>query len=153
MAYDTKTLMNVVRMGGATLSGTTPSNTSLVDMQGYEALTVLLTTGTVTDAGTAAGFTMKLQHSDTTVAGDFVDCAAAEIIPTSAGATTLTVTSDDDDDKAIGTIGYRGNKRYVRAVVTGTTGTNAVYVAFGIRGKNSSASAPVTGVTTATAAT
>ena len=51
MAIDKKTTMNVVRMGGATLSGTTPSNTSLVDMQGFEALTVLLTTGTVTDAG------------------------------------------------------------------------------------------------------
>lgn len=153
MAYDTKNLLNVVRMGGATLSGTTPSNTSLVDMQGYEALTVLLTTGTVTDAGTTAGFTMKLQHSDTTAAADFVDCAATEIIPTSAGATTLTVTSDDDDDKAIGSLGYRGGKRYVRAVVTGTTGTNAVYVAFGIRGANSSASAPVAAVTTATSAT
>lgn len=153
MAFDAKNALNFVRMGGATLSGTTPSNTSLVDMQGFEALTVLLTTGTVTDAGTASGFTLKLQHSDTTVAGDFVDCTSDHIIPTSAGAITLTVTADTDDDKAIGTIGYRGGKRYVRAVVTGTTLTDAAYVAWGVRSYNSSTSAPVAAVTTATAAT
>ena len=49
-------------------------------------------------------------------------------------ATTLSVTADADDDKAIGTIGYRGNKRYVRAVITGTAATDAVVVVFGIRG-------------------
>jgi hypothetical protein len=36
------------------------------------------------------------------------------------------VTADGDDDKMIGSIGYRGSKRYVRLVATGTTGTNAV---------------------------
>lgn len=151
--FDQKTELNIVRMGGATLSGTTPANTSLVDMQGYEALTVLLTTGTVTDAGAAAGFTLKLQHSDTTAAVDFVDCTAAEVIPTSVGDTTLSVTADADDDKAIGTIGYRGNKRYVRAVITGTALTDAVVVVFGIRGHFSQQSAPVPAVTTPTAAT
>jgi hypothetical protein len=39
---------------------------------------------------------------------------------------TMTVTADGDDDKMIGSIGYRGSKRYVRLVATGTTGTNAV---------------------------
>ena len=126
--FDMKSDLQLVRMGGATLSGTTPANTSLIDMQGFNALTVALTTGTVTDAGTASGFTLKLQHSDTTAAGDFVDCTSDEVI-----GENLTVTSDDDDDSVIGTIGYRGNKRYVRAVVTGTTGTNAVVVVMGIK--------------------
>lgn len=153
MAFDSKNRLNMVRMGGATLSGTTPSNTSLVDMQGYEDLTVYLTTGTVTDAGAAAGFTLKLQHSDTTAAADFVDCAAAEVIPRSTGATTISVTSDSDDNIAVGSIGYRGGKRYVRAVVTGTALTDAAYVAFGIRANFSQQSAPVPSVTTATAAT
>lgn len=148
MSIDNKTLISTVRMGGATLSGTTPANTSLVDMQGFEALTVLLTTGTVTDAGTTAGFTMKLQHSDSTAAASFVDCAADEIV----GA-NLTVTDDAADDQAIGTIGYIGNRRYVRAVVTGTTGTNAVFVAFGLLGSNSSRSAPLPAVIAAVAAT
>ena len=126
--FDMKSDLQLVRMGGATLSGTTAANTSLIDMQGFQALTVALTTGTVTDAGTADGFTLKLQHSDTTAGTDFVDCSAAEVI-----GDNLTVTSDAADDSAIGTIGYRGNKRYVRAVITGTTNTDAVVVVFGIK--------------------
>ena len=144
--FDMKSDLQLVRMGGATLSGTTAANTSLIDMQGFQALTVALTTGTVTDAGTAEGFTLKLQHSDTTVGTDFVDCATSDVI----GA-NLTVTSDDDDDKAIGTIGYRGNKRYVRAVITGTTGTNAVVVVLGI--KERAGVRPVEPVADATSAT
>jgi hypothetical protein len=144
--FDMKSDLQLVRMGGATLSGTTPANTSLIDMQGFSALTVALTTGTVTDAGTAAGFTLKLQHSDTTVGTDFVDCATSDVI----GA-NLAVTEDADDDKAIGTIGYRGNKRYVRAVITGTTGTDAVVVVFGI--KERAATRAVTAIAAAVAAT
>ena len=144
--FDMKSDLQLVRMGGATLSGTTPANTSLVDMQGFSALTVALTTGTVTDAGAAAGFTLKLQHSDTTVGTDFVDCAASDVI----GA-NLTVTSDADDDKAIGTIGYRGNKRYVRAVITGTALTDAVVVVFGI--KERAATRAVTAIAAPVAAT
>lgn len=145
-AFDIKSDLQVMRMGGATLAGATPANTSLVDMRGWEGLSVLLTTGAVADAGTAAGFTTKLQHSDTTVAGDFADCAAGDLIGAS-----LTVTADADDDKAIGTIGYRGNKRYVRAVTTGTAGTDAIIVIFGILGR--AVTEPVTAIGTATAAT
>jgi hypothetical protein len=153
MSVDMKNMLSLVRMGGATLSGTTPYNSSLVDMQGYESLTVALQTLTVTDAGTAAGFTLKLQHSDSTAAGTFVDCTASEIIPTSAGATTITVTADTDDDLIKDTIGYRGNKRYVRAVVTGTTLTDAGVLILGVLSANSSRSAPVPAVTLPTAAT
>lgn len=153
MSVDMKNMLNLVRMGGATLSGTTPYNSSLADMQGFESLTVALQTLTVTDAGTASGFTLKLQHSDSTAAASFVDCTAAEVIPDSAGNTTITVTADTDDDIIKNSIGYRGNKRYVRAVVTGTTLTDAGILVLGIRTANSSASAPVAAVTSPTAAT
>lgn len=152
MSVDMKNMINLVRMGGATLSGVTPANTSLVDMQGYEGLTVVLQNGTVTTSG-STGFTLKLQHSDTTVAANFVDVPAAQIIPTAAGATTITSSLDADDDILINSIGYRGPRRYVRAVVTGSTGTAAVVVVLGIRAPNSSASAPVAAVTLPTAAT
>ena len=77
-----------------TLSGTTPNNSALFDTRGFGSLTVLLNTGTVTDAGTAAGFTMKLQDSDTVVGTDFVDVAAANILPVKGStATTVTVTT------------------------------------------------------------
>ena len=93
MSIDMKNVLNFVRMGGATLSGATPANTSLVDMQGYEGLTVALLNATVTVSGTG-GFTLKLQHSDSTVAGSFVDCTANDVIPTAAGAITISSTAE-----------------------------------------------------------
>ena len=106
----------------ATLSGTTPAAGDWIDMQGWEALTFTVSTGTVTDAGTTAGFAFEVQESDTTAAADATAVADADLIGTEAA---LTVTADTDDDKLIGSIGYVGSKRYVRIVATGTTGTNA----------------------------
>ena len=105
----------------ATLSGTTPAAGGAIDMQGWEALTFTVSTGTVTDAGTTSGFAFEVQESDTADA-DYTAVADADLIGTEAA---LTVTADTDDNKLIGSIGYRGGKRYVRIVATGTTGTNA----------------------------
>lgn len=106
----------------ATLSGTTPAAGDWIDMQGWEALTFTVSTGTVTDAGTASGFAFEVQESDTTAAADATAVADADLIGLESA---LTVTADTDDDKLIGSIGYIGSKRYVRIVATGTTGTNA----------------------------
>lgn len=106
----------------ATLSGTTPSAGNIIDMDGFEAVTFCFATGAVTDAGDAAGFTIKLQHSDSTAAADFADVTVA----TDQLGANLQVTSDTDDGVPVGMIGYVGSKRYVRAVATGTSGTNAV---------------------------
>lgn len=106
----------------ATLSGTTPAAGSWIDMQGWEALTFSVSTGTVTDAGTSSGFSFEVQESDTTAAADATAVADADLIGLESA---LTVTADTDDDKLIGSIGYVGGKRYVRIVATGTTGTNA----------------------------
>lgn len=107
----------------ATLSGATPAKGNIVDLQGIKSATFVEQTGTVTDAGTASGFSTEIQESDTTADGDFTAVADADLIGLESA---LTVTSDSADDDIIGTIGYRGSKRYVRAVVTGTTGSNAV---------------------------
>jgi len=106
----------------ATLSGTTPSAGDWIDMQGWEALTFGVSTGTVTDAGTASGFSFEVQESDTTAASDATAVADADLIGLESA---LTVTDDADDNTFVGTIGYRGGKRYVRIVATGTTGTDA----------------------------
>lgn len=145
-SFDIKAGVNHTRGANQTLSGTTPNNSALIDLQGWEGLNVWLHTATVTDAGTAAGFTAKIQHSDTTVGTDFVDCTDDEII-----GSNLSVTSDDDDNKIIGAIGYRGNKRYVRMVVTGTSGTDAVVYA--VFERRRAALEPVTNVGSTTAAT
>lgn len=106
----------------ATLSGATPAAGDWIDMQGWEGLTFTVSTGTVTDAGTASGFSFEVQESDTTAAADATAVADADLI---GAESDLTVTADDDDDKLVGSIGYRGGKRYVRIVATGTTGTDA----------------------------
>lgn len=141
--------MQIIRGANQTLSGTTPNASALIDRRGYDALTVYLETGTVTDAGDAAGFTMKLQHSDTTVAGDFVDVPAAGLKANSGGATTIQVTDDADDNILKNGIGYVGGKRYVRALITGTTGTNAVVNVLGLLGKPHRAPVATVGATTA----
>lgn len=135
-----------------TLSGTTPNNSALFDTQNFGSLSVYLYTGTVTDAGTASGFTMKLQESDTTAAADFTDVAAADILPARGEtATTVTVTTDAANNLLAGVLGYVGGKRYVRAVFTGTSGTNATVQALAVQGHP--VSAPVTAIGATTAAT
>lgn len=132
-----------------TLSGVTPNNSALIDRRGFSSVTVYLQTGTVTDAGTASGFTMKLQHSDSTLGTSFVDAADAELMPGSSGLRTVTVTSDTDDDIMAGGVGYIGAKRYVRAVFTGTTGTNADVSILATLGYPATAPTTTVGATTA----
>jgi len=123
---DLKSNIQVAAGVSATLSGTTPAKGNIVDLRGFGSAALGLMTGTVTDAGTAAGFTIKLQHSDTTADTDFADY-------TDAG--TIAVTDDASDDVAVGILGYVGGKRYVRCVVTGTTGTAAVINGIWTKGK------------------
>lgn len=107
----------------ATLSGTTPAAGNVIDLQDYGSATFAFQTGVVTDAGTVAGFGVTIQESDTTNAADFTAVADDQLLGAEAD---LTVTSDTADNQPIGTIGYRGTKRYIRCVWTGSTGTNAV---------------------------
>ena len=112
----------VVHLGNLSLSGTAPAASAWVDTRGFDACTLVLVCNTVTDAGTADGFTATVQHSDTTAAADAAAIVAADSV---SGAIDIDVTSDDADDTNAGGIGYRGSKRYVRMNVVGTTGTNA----------------------------
>lgn len=106
----------------ATLSGTTPSKGNVIDMQGFESVTFTVCTGTVTDAGTASGFSFEVQESDSTADTGFAAVADADLVGLESA---LTVTSDSSDGVAVGSIGYVGGKRYVRIVATGTAGTDA----------------------------
>jgi acetyl-CoA carboxylase beta subunit len=137
--------IQVVKGAQQTLSGTTANNSALFDLRGFGSAAFDLHTGVVTDAGAADGFSMKLQHSDTTAAADFVDVPAGEF----QGA--VAVTDDAADNVIAGSMGYVGNKRYVRAVLTGTTNTAAVVFVVGNLGKPSVA--PVTRVGATVAAT
>lgn len=137
-----------VDLGTATLAGVTPSASAWLDTRGFSAAAIEVMTGTVTDAGTAAGFTATLQHSDTTAALDATAVTAADA---SGGVTSVTVTDDAADDLIAGVLGYVGNKRYVRVNYVGTTGTAAGVRTIGRLGKPHRA--PTTYIGTKVAAT
>ena len=120
---DNKNCTQAVFLGAVTLTGVTPAACSWVDTRGFDSATLYVKTNTVTDAGTAAGFSFELQDGDDSTAAGAVAVVDAEILGSESD---LTVTADTDDDKIIGGLGYVGSKRYVRLNGTGTTGTSAV---------------------------
>lgn len=120
--YDMKSETVVAHGLLATLSGTTPAAGNIVDTIHYCAATFALITGTVTDAGTVDGIVFEVQESDTTAAADFTAVADVDLLGLESDVSVLL---DTEDDIAKGVIGYRGTKRYVRVVATGTTSTDA----------------------------
>jgi hypothetical protein len=92
---------------------------------------------------------MKLQHSDTTLGTDFADVSAAGLVAGLSGSTTVTVTLDTADNVIAGGVGYVGGKRYVRGVITGTTGTDAIVNVLAVLGKPTQAPVAIVGATTA----
>lgn len=147
--FDTVNDASWVLLGKLTLSGTSTVTTSLVDMQGFDALDVAFVNATVTDAGAAAGYTIKLQEADVTTGTSFTDVATTDAVN---GTVTTATTSDSADDTLTAVLGYIGGKRYVRASATGTTASDAVVYVLGRRSRGGSAK-PATIVGTATAAT
>lgn len=119
---DGKSELQLVHLGNLTLSGTSPAASAWVDTRDFDKVTIVPIANTITDAGTADGFSFEVQESNTTAAADATAVADAELLGTEA---SLTVTADGDDNTVIGGIGYIGSKRYVRIVATGTTGTDA----------------------------
>lgn len=147
--FDTVNGASWVALGKLTLSGTSTVTTSLVDLQGYDACDVMFLNGTVTDAGAAAGYTIKLQEADVTTGTSFTDVATTDAVN---GTVTTATTSDSADDTLTAVLGYIGGKRYVRASATGTTASDAVVYVVARRSRGGSAK-PATIVGTATAAT
>ena len=147
--FDTVNDSSWVLLGKLTLSGTTTVTTALVDMQGFNAADIAFLNATVTDAGAAAGYTVKLQESDLTTAVSFTDVAAADAVN---GAVSTSTTLDTADDTLTAVLGYVGGKRYLRASATGTTASDAVVYVMARRSR-SGLSRPNTIVGASTAAT
>jgi hypothetical protein len=112
----------VVHLGTVAVSGTTPATSAYVDTRGFDACTIAVLNGTVTDAGTASGYTVTLQESaDTTDAASSTVAVGDEVD----GNVTFTEATDSNDDVMLGGFGYKGSNRYVGVTVTGTTGSSA----------------------------
>ncbi|SFB74226.1 hypothetical protein SAMN05216344_102174 [Polaromonas sp. OV174] len=90
----------------------TKADSPIVDLQGAGSATVVINTGAIAGAG---DYTISLRHGD---AADLTGDAAAtgaDLIG------TFPATLAADTSYAVG---YRGNKRYVRAVITKNSGTS-----------------------------
>lgn len=114
---DTRSAFGVVsalvpQVLAATDTGATP-----IDLQGYNSAFAIINTGAVAGSG---NYTAKLQHSDTTTSGDFVDVTAADLL----GSFPAVLA-----ENSVYKVGYKGSKRYLRTVVTKNSGTS---VAVGI---------------------
>ena len=94
-----QSLVPAVRSANATVNGTG------IDRAGFEAMTLILMTGTITD-GT---HTLEVQESDDNAT--FTAVADADLIGTEP---VISAT----DDNVVKEIGYKGVKRYVRVAVT-----------------------------------
>lgn len=96
-----------------------------VDLSNVNSALLVVNTGAIAGDG---DYVVSVQESDTTTDGDFTDVVASDLVgalPASLAATSVY--------KA----GYIGSKRYVRAVITKTSGTSiaagAVFVLGGSR--------------------
>lgn len=94
----------------AVLAATTTSDP--LDLQGFNSAMFVVNTGAVAASG---NFTITIEESDTTATEDFTEVAAADLDSDLADPLAATSTYR---------VGYKGSKRYVRAVTTKNSGTS-----------------------------
>jgi len=83
-----------------------------VDLRDFNQATLIINTGAIAGSG---DFTASIQESDTTTDGDFAAVAAGDLLGS---------VPDVLDATSAYKLGYVGNKRYVRAVLTLNSGTS-----------------------------
>jgi hypothetical protein len=94
----------------------------IVDHQGYDAATYLLSIGAVVDAD--ATFAVLLQESDNADFSSATNVADEDMVSQTRGTAAETAAAFIfSDDNEVRKLGYIGNKRYTRLYVTGTNNT------------------------------
>lgn len=144
MIRDLKNNISVKQLLEAKSNAAGAVATPWVDMANVNSLVFSFNYGVFVPNTATAGVTVKLQECDTTAAADLNDVAAADQIGTLAG-----VKVDASDDQRTEWVGYKGSKRYVRALVTvPTDSTSLVFSCDAIAGLRDM---PIAAVTTAAA--
>ncbi|WP_315923502.1 hypothetical protein [Mesorhizobium sp. SP-1A] len=93
-----------------------------VDLAGFNSAALVINTGAITSAGK---YVVSVQESPTSTDGDFTDVNAADLVgslPAELAATSAYK------------VGYTGTKRFIRAVITKTSGTSIVAGAVVVKG-------------------
>ena len=96
----------------------TAAVSQIIDMQGALALEFVIALGSIADAD--ATFTVLVEDGNDSGLSDNAAVADAELLGTEAAASF-----QFDDDNGIKSIGYRGNKRYVRMTITPANNASA----------------------------
>jgi len=123
IAFDLKSNVDVVQsLAPATRNAA--SNGSAVDLQGYYAAMVVFSVGAVTD-GTHTPKVQEAPDDGTGNPGVWTDVASADLDGTLANLSANSVQR----------VGYKGTKRFIRAVVTSSGVTGAAYSAEVVRGR------------------
>lgn len=100
----------------------TKADAPVIDLQGAGSATVAISTGAIVGAGL---FVPKLVHGDVANLVGATDVTADDLL----GAFPASLAAD-----SVYTVGYRGGKRYVRVVLTKTSGTSIAAGAVLIKG-------------------
>lgn len=112
----------------AAVTNDTAAVSSIIDVLGYDKVTLAIVTGT--DADADATFTALLEEGDASNLSDAAAVADADMVSQTAGTAPEAAASytfaDDAETRAIG---YIGNKRYIRLTVTPASNTGNFFVA------------------------
>lgn len=120
-----KDLFNNVKVVPAfdvrTISSSTTTTGDVIDTAGFESVTFVFQTGTVTDGD----YTVLIEDADES-AFNVTNAAVADayLLGTESGASF----SADTDDNDIGKVGYIGGKRYVRMSIVSTNVSSGAVV-------------------------
>lgn len=103
----------------AVVTDNTAQVSAIIDVRGYDALTWLINTGTLSDADATLAVTMD--HGEAANLSDAAAVAATDLVGTLAlaGATF----ADDGETRKVG---YIGTKRYVRLTITPANNTGNI---------------------------
>lgn len=101
---------------------TAATTTAALDLRDFGSVVYAVETGAIAGDG---AFGVKLQHSDTTTSGDFVDVPAGLVESNAPAALTA-----NGGFK----LGYKGTKRYTRLALTKASGTSIAAGAVAILG-------------------
>lgn len=110
----------LVALNMALINSNTTTVGNVIDTAGFESCTFLFHAGVVTDGD----YRVEITECATS-GGTYTAVADADLI----GLESATSITDDTDDQNIGTIGYIGKQRYVKATVVSTNVTTGATVA------------------------
>ena len=106
----------------ASVADNTAQVSQIIDMQGNDALTFVIATGSIADVD--ATFAVLVEHGDAANLSDAAAVPDEQLVGTEALAGF-----QFDDDNECRKIGYRGGKRYVRLTVTPSANASAALLA------------------------